>query len=70
MIVEGEWWERLRDVPGIVPGMPAGTVRAWASSGRIRKVRVGRESWVCMTDVFDADAESNRRRRARSEKDS
>lgn len=63
MIVEGEWWERLRDVPSVVPGLPAGTVRAWASTGRVRRVRVDAEAWVCMTDVLDAEAESKRRRR-------
>lgn len=62
MIVDGEWWERQRDVSDIVPGLPGGTVRAWASTGRIRSVRVGAEAWVSMTDVLDAEAESQRRR--------
>lgn len=62
MMVAGERWERISTIPSLVPGLPAGTVSAWASSGHIRRVRSGGESWVAFADVLVADAARRRRR--------
>ena len=63
MMVDGERWERLRDVAGLVPGRSASTVRAWVASGRVRSCELrGREVWVCVSDVLRADARAGRRR--------
>lgn len=63
-MVDGERWERLRDVAAVVPGRSASTVRAWVASGRVRSwdLRSG-EVWVCVGDVLRADARAGRRRR-------
>lgn len=62
MIVAGERWERMRDIPLMLPEVPPGTVRAWAARGRVRRVRLGGEAWVAWADVLDAEAVSARRR--------
>lgn len=63
VLVAGERWERLRDAACLVPGLPAGTLRAWVSRGRVRSVRVGGQAWVAVDDVLAADAARTPRRR-------
>lgn len=63
VLVAGERWERLRDAASLVPGLPAGTLRAWVSRGRVRSVRVGGQAWVAVDDVLAADAARTPRRR-------
>ena len=42
MMVAGERWERISVIPSLVPGLPAGTVSAWAASGRPPRTQRGR----------------------------
>ena len=64
MIVAGEEWERQCDVPKHVPGLPASTVRVWASAGRVRSVKVGGSVWVAVEDVLAAAAAARHDTRA------
>lgn len=66
MIIDGEQWERLADVPRLLGSRPAATIRAWARSGRVRAIRLGsgghREVYVAIADILAADAATPRRR--------
>ena len=64
MIVYGERWERLRDVPALLGGRrSAGTLRAWVSAGVVRAHRTDDGVWVALDDVLARDAACGRRRR-------
>ena len=53
-------WVLMKDAAGRT-GRNRSTIYKWVSAGRIRTMRPGRDLWLYLPDLLDAEAESIRR---------